>query len=212
EQCIHELIEEQAERKAGEIAIVCEEERVSYGELNSRANQLARYLAGRGVRPEDRVGLCVERRVEMIVGLLGILKAGGAYVPLDPSYPQERLEYMLKDAGVKVLVTGERLKEVCAEQVGEAICLDSDWPLIAQESSQNPDRRGLPGNLAYVMYTSGSTGRPKAVAITHRSAVTLMKWAGEVLSEEELKGVLASTSICFDLSMFEVMVPLAWGR
>src|SRR5262249_36489135 len=211
ELCIHELIEAQAERKGRQIAVVYDEERVSYEELNRRANRLAGYLVKRGVNIEDRVGICVERRTEMLIGLLGILKAGAAYVPLDPNYPQERLEYMLKDAAVKALVTEEHLKEIFAEYEEEAICLDSDWPLIAEESSQNPGRKALAENLAYIIYTSGSTGRPKGVAITHRSAVTLVNWAGEVFGEEELKGVMASTSICFDLSVFELMVPLGRG-
>jgi len=157
------------------------------------------------------VGICVGRRIEMVVGLLGIMKAGAAYVPLDPKYPKERLEYTLKDAAVKALLTEEGLKEVFAERVSERIRLDSDWPLIAEEGDQNPCRKALPENLAYIIYTSGSTGKPKGVAITHRSAVTLAQWAGEVFSEEELKGALASTSICFDLSVFELMVPLSLG-
>jgi amino acid adenylation domain-containing protein len=209
--CIHSLIEGQVESRRREIAVVYEEERVSYEELNRRANQLARYLVKRGVSVEDRVGIYVERRIEMIIGLLGIMKAGAAYVPLDPSYPQERLEYILRDAAVKALLTQDRLKEVFAEPEREMIFLDSDWPLISRESSLNPELRALPENLGYVIYTSGSTGRPKGVAITHRGAVTLMKWAGEVFSEEELSGVLASTSICFDLSVFELMVPLGCG-
>ena len=210
-QCLHELIEWQVERRGGEIAVVCGEERVSYEELNRRANQVARHLLKRGVSVEDRVGICVERRIEMAVGLLAILKAGAAYVPLDPKYPRERLEYTLKDAAVKALLTEDRLKEVFAERVGERISLDSDWPMIARERGQNPGRKATPKNLAYIIYTSGSTGNPKGVAITHRSAVTLAQWAGEVFSEEELNGVLASTSICFDLSVFELMVPLSLG-
>jgi amino acid adenylation domain-containing protein len=211
EQCIHELIEKQAKSRGGEIAVVCEDERVSYEELNRRANQVARYLIGRGVGGEDRVGICVDRGIDMIVGLVGIMKAGGAYVPLDPSYPRERLEHMLEDAAIKVLVTQEGLKEILGERGKEAICLDSDWPKIVGEKSENLNRRVLAENLAYVIYTSGSTGRPKGVAITHRSAVTLVKWSREVFGEEELKGVLASTSICFDLSVFELMVPLSCG-
>jgi amino acid adenylation domain-containing protein len=210
-QCIHELIEAQVERRGHEIALIYQEARVSYEELNRKANQLARYLFKLGIGLEDRVGICVKRRTEMIVGLLGILKAGGAYLPLDPGYPRERLEYMLKDAAVKALVTDDRLKELFAGHEQDTILLDSDWPLIAQESSRNPGRKILAENLAYILYTSGSTGKPKGVAITHRSVVTLLKWAEEVFSEEELKGVLASTSISFDLSVFELMAPLSRG-
>jgi amino acid adenylation domain-containing protein len=211
DRCVHELFEAQVESSRWATAVVSEEERVSYEELNRRANQVARYLVRQGVGAEDRVGICVERSIDLVVGLLGILKAGGAYVPLDPNYPRERLDYMLKDAAVKTIVTQERLKAVFAERGRERICIDSDWSWIAWESGQNPERRALVENLAYVIYTSGSTGKPKGVAITHRSAVTLVRWAGEVFSEEELNGVLASTSICFDLSVFELMAPLCWG-
>jgi amino acid adenylation domain-containing protein len=209
--CIQDLIEACAERVGHKTAVVYEEEAITYQELNARANQVARRLIRQGVNIEDRVGFCLERSIEMVIGMLGIIKAGAAYVPLDPSYPKERLEHMLNDAEVKMLVTEERLKAVFADHDRATICIDSDWPSITGESRQNPDRNTQAENLAYVIYTSGSTGSPKGVAITHRSAVTLVNWASEVFSEEELNGVLASTSICFDLSVFELIVPLSSG-
>jgi amino acid adenylation domain-containing protein len=208
---IHELIEARADKVGDKTAVVDEWERVSYGELNRRANQLAGYLIKRGVGVEDRVGLCMNRGIEMIVGLLGILKAGAAYVPLDPTYPRERLEYMLTEAEVKTLVTRESLNDLFIGRREDRIRIDSDWPSIARESVGNPGREMWEWNLAYVIYTSGSTGKPKGAAITHRSAVTLLNWAGEAFSDEELNGVLASTSICFDLSVFELMAPLSRG-
>src|SRR6185369_1871062 len=146
-----------------------------------------------------------------LIGMLGILKAGGAYVPLDPNYPQERLSFMLEDAQTKVLLTQERLCDRAAEWQAEIICFDSDWELIAAESSDDPMPINVPGNLAYLIYTSGSTGRPKGVSIAHRNAVTLLHWAKAVYTPAEYAGVLASTSICFDLSVFEFFVPLSWG-
>jgi len=209
--CIHELFEEQVERTPEQIAVVFENEQATYKELNSRANRLACYLKERGVGPEVLVGVCVERSMEMIVALLGILKAGGAYVPLDPEYPAERLQFMLEDANARLLLTQRRLLELMPQSQAEVVCLDSDWPKINRESEANPVTIGSPENLAYVIYTSGSTGKPKGVAIEHRSAAALLAWARGVFSKEELAGVLASTSICFDLSVFELFVPLSCG-
>jgi non-ribosomal peptide synthetase component F len=193
------------------VAVVCGEARLSYRELNARANQLADYLRALGVGPEVRVGICLERSLELMVGLLGILKAGGAYVPLDPSYPKERLTFMLADADVAVLVTQARLQESLPAHAAEVVCLDTDWETVAWESEANPASGVTAANLAYIIYTSGSTGRPKGVAIEHRSAVSLLEWAGELFTPAQLAGVLASTSICFDLSIFELFVPLSWG-
>jgi len=211
ESCIHHLIQDQVERCGSKIAVVSSDHRITYRELNRRANQLAGFLLKRGISPEDRVAICLERGIEMIIGLLAVLKAGGAYVPLDPSYPHERLDYMLRDSSVKALLTQDHLKQLFDHHCCPRFCLDTDWPLIAVESAQNPEPRVLPQNLAYVIYTSGSTGRPKGVAITHRSAVSLLQWSREVFTDDELDGVLASTSICFDLSVFELMAPLSWG-
>jgi amino acid adenylation domain-containing protein len=209
--CIHELFEEQVERTPEEIAIVFETGQATYRELNARANQLASYLKTRGVGPEALIGVCVERSLEMVVALLGILKAGGAYVPLDPAYPAERLRFMLEDANGQLLLTQQRLLKLIPKGLAEVVCLDSDWSEISRESEANPAKIATPENLAYVIYTSGSTGKPKGVAIEHRSAAALLAWARGVFSQEELAGVLASTSICFDLSVFELFVPLSCG-
>jgi amino acid adenylation domain-containing protein len=163
------------------------------------------------VGPEVLVGVFMERSVEMIVGLLGILKAGGAYVPLDPTYPRERLRFTVQDARLSVVLSQERLSESLPVSEAKAVCLDRDWNKIAWESASNPANDVTPGNLAYLIYTSGSTGKPKGVAIEHASVVAFLDWAQRTFSREELGGVLASTSICFDLSVFEIFVPLSCG-
>jgi amino acid adenylation domain-containing protein len=206
------LFEAQVERTPAAVAVVYEEEKLTYAELNRRANQLAWYLKGEGVGPEVRVGICVERSLEMIVGLLGILKAGGAYVPLDPEYPAERLDYMLEDAQVAVLLTQERAGQKAGlSYAGRVICWEQEGAAIGQQSGENLVSGVGRENLAYLIYTSGSTGRPKAVGIRHGSVAVLLNWAQEVFSEEETAGVLASTSMCFDLSVFEIFVPLSRG-
>src|SRR5205085_1697012 len=180
-----------------------------YRELNDRANELSLRLRRLGVVAEVLVGLCTERSSVMVVGILGILKTGGAYLPLDPAYPKDRVAFMLTDGGVRVLLTQQSLLEKLPPIQAQVICLDQPAPAVEDvvdlPTSVDPD------NLAYVIYTSGSTGRPKGVAIQHHSAVTLMYWAKSVFSAQELAGVLASTSICFDLSVFEILVPLSWG-
>nr|QEO74274.1 condensation domain-containing protein [uncultured bacterium] len=208
---IHQCFEGQAEKTPEAIAVRFEDETVSYRELNARANQLAHFLRRSGVGPEVRVGIAVERSVEMIVGLLAVLKAGGAYVPLDLDYPPQRVAFMLEDAQASVLLSQQHLLEHLPEHDAEVICLDSEWGVIARESAENPAAEIQAGNLAYVIYTSGSTGRPKGVAIEHRSAVTLIYWARDTFTAERLAGVLASTSICFDLSVFEIFATLSWG-
>ncbi len=209
--CIHQLFEAQVERTPEAVAVVSEEQQLTYRELNTRANQLAHYLRKRGVGPDVLVGICVERSLEMVIGLLGILKAGGAYVPLDPAYPKERLVFMLEDTQAPAMLTQQQLVEKLPEHGAKVVCLDSDWEAIAGENDKNPSSGVMANNQAYVIYTSGSTGRPKGVAIEHRSAVALSYWASEVFSSEDLSGVLASTSLCFDLSVFELFVPLSQG-
>src|SRR4028118_220007 len=169
--CIHQLFEERAGKTPGSVAVGYEDEQLTYGELNAKANQLAHHLRTLGVGPEVLVGICVERSLEMIVGLLGILKAGGAYVPLDPAYPVERLAFMLEDSAVPVLLTQQRLVDKLPQHDGEVVCLDTQWEIIAQMSSQNLACGVNAENLAYVIYTSGSTGKPKGVTIQHRSLV-----------------------------------------
>ncbi|GJD22779.1 amino acid adenylation participated protein like [Rivularia sp. IAM M-261] len=211
DKCIHKLFEEQVEKSLHAVAVVFEEQRLTYQQLNQKANQLAHYLQTLGVRAEVLVGICVERSIDMLVGLLGILKAGGAYVPLDPNYPPERLSYMLADSGVEVFLTQESLLETLRPHTARVICLDSDWEAIKQNAQDNLDVGVCSNNLAYVIYTSGSTGVPKGVAIEHQSPVALCHWAKQTFTAEQLSGVLAATSICFDLSVFEVFVTLCLG-
>ena len=166
--CVHELFEEQVKKTPGAIAVVYGEQELTYEELNRRANQLGEYLRRMGVGPEVRVGICVERGAEMVVGILGILKAGGAYVPLDPEYPGERLGYMVEDAGLQVIVTQEKLLERLEGRAGKRICIDREWEEIARAGDGEDKGSGASGaNAAYVIYTSGSTGRPKGVVIEH---------------------------------------------
>ena len=207
-QCVHELFERQVARTPDATALVYQHQRWSYQDLNARANQLAHRLQALGVGPEIPVGICLDRSPVMIAAILAILKAGGMYVPLDPAYPQERLDFIMHDARMAVLLThrgGPVLDSATT------IHLDRDWDTPSDWPSDNPVSAVQPDNLAYVIYTSGSTGGPKGVAIAHHSPVTLIHWAREVFTTEQLSGVLASTSLCFDLSVFELFVPLSCG-
>jgi amino acid adenylation domain-containing protein len=171
EQCIQQLFEAQVARTPDAVAVIYEQEQFTYRELNTRANRLGHYLQGLGVGPEVRVGLCVQRSLEMLVGVLGILKAGGAYVPLDPSYPLERLAFMIEDAQLPVLLTQEQLMDELPAHWGQVVCLDADWEEISCESEADLEGAATPESLAYVIYTSGSTGRPKGVLVTHQNLV-----------------------------------------
>ncbi len=171
EQCIHQLFEEQVERTPDALSVIFDEQRITYGELNRRANQLAHYLEDSGVGPETRVGILLERSVEMPIALLAVLKAGGAYVAFDPSYPAERLRYMLEDSDVSLLLTKESLIVGQPELSSRLIFLDAEQRVIAEHDSRNLQSGAEPSNLAYLVYTSGSTGRPKGILIDHRSLV-----------------------------------------
>ncbi len=193
-------------------ALVFGGQETSYGKLAARSERLARALLGRGVGPEARVGVCLPRRPRLVAALLAVLRAGGAYLPLDPAYPSERLNFMLDDARPKVLI-GER--RLCARLVlpagTELLDVDEAEAGAADAPAPLPRCAALPGNLAYLIYTSGSTGRPKAVAIEHGNAAHRLRWAGEAFGASELAGVLAATSVSFDLSVFEIFAPLSWG-
>ncbi|RKH43703.1 non-ribosomal peptide synthetase, partial [Corallococcus llansteffanensis] len=210
ESSIAALVEAQVRRTPDAVAVITPERRLTYREVDARANQLAHRLRGLGVGPEVRVGLCVERTEDLVIGALGILKAGGAYVPLDPSYPRERLGWLLEDAQGPALVAHSHLLASLPEHSATPVCLDTDAELAKQPTTA-PAVDMLPGHLAYLIYTSGSTGRPKGVAITHGNAVAFLHWALATYSPEELKGVLAATSLNFDLSVFELFAPLASG-
>jgi amino acid adenylation domain-containing protein len=211
ERCIHQLFEDQAARTPDAVAVICGEIRLSYAELNARANQLASYLQKRDVGPEVAVGLLVERSVNMLVGILGILKAGAAYVPMDPAYPAGRLVHILREAHTPFLLTQENLVRSLPALHVDVIRFDADARAIAKEPTKNPSTTLRPENLAYVLFTSGSIGGPKGVALEHRSASNLVHWAQTVFTAEELWGTLCSTSMCFDLSVFEMFVPLSVG-
>jgi amino acid adenylation domain-containing protein len=209
---IHQLFEAQVELSPDAIALIFDQQQLTYGELNRQANQLAHHLRSLGVSAESRVGILLARSPRMLVSLLAVLKAGGAYLPLDPEYPRERLAFMLEDAEVKVLLAeSDLLPRLPDQQQATLVCLDTEWETISSQSEENLTSIALPENLAYVIYTSGSTGRPKGVAIAHRSAVALLDWARSFFSADELSAVLASTSINFDLSVFELFSPLAVG-
>ncbi|BAY91147.1 MULTISPECIES: non-ribosomal peptide synthetase [unclassified Tolypothrix] len=169
--CIHQLIEQQAQQKPNNIAVEFKNQQLTYSQLNSRANQLAHYLQQIGVKPGTLVGICVERSLDMIVGILGILKAGGAYVPLDPTYPQERLAWILENSQTPVLLTQQLLLENLPTHQAQVICLDSDWEIITSQNQENLTLQITPHHLAYIIYTSGSTGKPKGVQITHQNLV-----------------------------------------
>ncbi|TRW90815.1 non-ribosomal peptide synthetase/type I polyketide synthase [Candidatus Methylobacter oryzae] len=211
DQCVHEFFEAQAEKTPDAVALVFGEQSLSYSELNSLANQTALHLQSIGVGPEVLVGVCMQRSIEMIVGMLGILKAGGAYLPLDPDYPAERLAFMLEDAQILVLLTQSSLTGTLPATQARILCMDSAAESLRQLNSANIQSAVKPDNLAYVIYTSGSTGKPKGVAINHRNTAAFIAWSKTVFSLEELAGVAATTSICFDLSVFEIFVPLAVG-
>ncbi|MDZ7993449.1 MAG: non-ribosomal peptide synthetase [Nostoc sp. EfeVER01] len=208
--CIHQLFETQVEKTPDAIAVVFEDEQISYRELNQRANQLAHYLQSLGVGSEVLVGLCVERSLEMVVGVLGILKAGGAYVPLDYAYPEERLAFMLQDAQVSVLLTQEKLKSGLPNHQAEIVCLDSNWQSI-DYGLDNPTHNVTSNNLAYVIYTSGSTGQPKGVQIQHQNAVNLLNAIAKEPGLTAEDTLLSVTSLSFDIAVSEIFLPLSVG-
>ena len=208
---IHGLFEAQVERSPEDIALIAGSKQLTYREMNRRANQLARHLRMLGAGPETPVGICAERSADLVVGLIAILKSGAAYLPLDMAYPRERLDFMLNDANASILVTHENRAERFRAAGRHVVCLDSDREEIGKHSEENPGIDTLPQNLSYVIYTSGSTGVPKGVAIEHRSAIAFLNWARDRFSSEEFARTVASTSVCFDLSVFEIFCPLICG-
>ena len=208
---LHRLFEESAGRSPDAVAVACAGEQLTYGELNVRANQLAHFLRRQGVSGDTLVGVCMDRSVEMVVGLLGVLKAGAAYVPIDPTYPKERISYILSNSGVSFLLTRRSLQDDLPNSQVECILLDRDQPAFEEESRENPDFEVSPHDLAYLIYTSGSTGRPKGVEIPHRAVVNLlshMKGRPGFTSSDTL---LAVGSISFDISVPEIYLPLSTG-
>jgi amino acid adenylation domain-containing protein len=216
DRCIHQLFEQQVAKTPDAIALIFEEQQLTYQELNQRADSLAYYLQEIGVKAEVLVGICVERSIEMVVGILAILKAGGAYVPLDPSYPIERIGYMLSDAHVAVLLTQQslNLKELLdksPQQQTKVINFEQIPSAIAQESNHNLTNTVAPNNLAYVIYTSGSTGKPKGVQIEHRTAVNLLTSIAQEPGIDASDTLLSVTTISFDIAVLEIFLPLIVG-
>ncbi|MEM9216705.1 MAG: amino acid adenylation domain-containing protein [Cyanobacteria bacterium P01_F01_bin.150] len=209
--CIHQRFEAQVEQRPDAIAVAFENQQLTYRELNDRANQLAHYLQRVGVGPDVLVGICVERSLNMIVGLLGILKAGGAYVPLDPSYPKQRLDVMLQDANVPVLLTQQNLLERLPKTQARLVCLDDLTSPIAKQSTANLQHGVSPSNLAYVIYTSGSTGTPKGVLIPHRNVVRLFDAAQPLYQFDEGDRWTFFHSYAFDFSVWEIWGALLHG-
>jgi amino acid adenylation domain-containing protein len=208
--CLHQLIEAQVERTPDAIAVSFRGEHLTYRELNQRANQLAHYLQTLGVQPEVLVGICIERSLEMLVGLLGILKAGAAYLPLDPGYPLERLELILSDSQVPVLLTDNQ-KLFANDEQRKVVDLRRDQPNIATHIQDNPAPRATPNNLAYVIYTSGSTGKPKGVAIPHNAVVNFLQSMQREPGITESDVLLAVTTVSFDIAALELYLPLITG-
>ncbi|BAY46373.1 amino acid adenylation domain-containing protein [Scytonema sp. HK-05] len=210
DKCIHELFE-QLVRTPDAVALMYEEQQLTYQELNALANQFAHYLKTLGVGPEVLVGIFVERSLEMVVGLLGILKAGGAYVPLDPTYPKERLAFMLQNSQPLVLLTQEFLITELPEHTAQVVCFDRDWHSITQHSEENLNQTATAANLAYVIYTSGSTGKPKAVQVTHANLCHYAQAMGRALGITAEDVYMHTASIAFSSSVRQLMVPLAAG-
>ena len=208
---IHQLFEEQVECAPERVALVFEEAHLTYGALNRRANQLARHLQTLGVGPDVLVGICMERSLELIVGLLGILKAGGAYVPLDPTYPQERLAFMIADAQLQVLLTQQHLQSVLPGQRAHLVCLDTDWEQIALEGDVNLESCVTPEHLAYSIYTSGSTGKPKGVLISHANVTRLLAATDDYFRFSENDIWTFFHSYAFDFSVWEIWGSLRYG-
>ena len=210
-QCIQKLFELQVELTPDAIAVEQDGKKLTYRELSDRANKIAHYLQSLGVKPETLIGICVDRSLEMIAGLLGILKAGGAYVPIDPAYPQERISEMIADTQLGILLTQNRFQEKLTGYTGQTICLDTDWAKIATQSTANPVSDVQLNNLAYIIYTSGSTGKPKGVMIEHRSMLNFVTTAIDEYGINAQDQVLQFASVCFDTSIEEIFPCLAVG-
>jgi amino acid adenylation domain-containing protein len=211
DQCIHQLFEAQVEKTPDAVAVVFENQQLTYQELNTKANQLAHYLQKLGVKPEVLVGICVERSLEMIIALLAILKAGGAYVPLDPNFPIERLAFMVEDSQISLLLTQHNLYKNFPLTSAQIICLDRDWENTTTYP-QNPFNSSVnSSNLSYTIYTSGSTGKPKGVQITHTSVVNFLIAMQHKLQLTNTDNLLSVTTLSFDIAVLEIFLPLTTG-
>jgi amino acid adenylation domain-containing protein len=211
DQCMRQLFEAEVEKHPDWIAVIFEDQKLNYRELNHRANQLAHYLQKHGVGPNVLVGICMGPSLDLVVGLLGILKAGGAYVPLDPAYPEDRLAFMFEDAQPKVLLTQAQLRDKLPASGARVLCVDTERDVIGHGSADNPGGESAPSDLAYVIYTSGSTGKPKGVMISHGAVVNHMQWMQDKFRFTETDAIVHKTPISFDASVWEVFAPLMAG-
>ena len=208
--CLHQLIEQQVEKTPDAIALVFDNHKLTYQQLNSRANQLAHYLQKLGVKPEIQVGICIKRSLEMVVGILGILKAGGAYVPIDPEYPAQRQLFMLQDCKTTVLLTQEKFTATLPDSL-QVICLDTNWEDFAQQPTHNLTTSITPENLVYIIYTSGSTGKPKGAMNTHIAVCNRLLWMQETYQISTTDRLIQKTPFSFDVSVWEFFLPLIAG-
>jgi amino acid adenylation domain-containing protein/FkbH-like protein len=209
---ILDLLEEQVRKTPETCALIIEQQKISYRELHEKSNQLAHYLRKKGVKAETPVPICIERSANMIIGMIGILKAGGAYVPIDPEYPEDRIQYTLKDTKAKVVLSSLTSHHKLNVDDFEVIKIDELWTIIEHESIESLPTTAMPSNLAYIIYTSGSTGNPKGVMIEHQNVYSFLCWCVQEFSSSKFDLVYASTSICFDLSVFEIFYPLISGK
>lgn len=207
------LFEEHAENNPDSIALIFEDEKITYKELNEQSNRLAHFLQSKGVKKETIVGICIERNIDMITGILSVLKAGGAYVPIDPEYPEERINYMLEDSKSSIVLTSTQSRDKLNSQKDSGIIeIDGDRSEINKESSDNLNVSADPSDLSYVIYTSGSTGKPKGVMIENKNVFSFICWCKDEFKYSRFDIVYGSTSICFDLSIFEIFFPLCTGK
>ena len=209
--CIHQLFEQQAQRSPDAVAVIGATDRLTYRQLNQRANQLARHLREHGAGPDIPVGICLERAPEAIIAILAVLKSGSAYLPLDPHHPPQRLAHMLSDAAAPLLITDRPQPGQLPEHAGATIYLDTTWPEISHYDDSNPASHTTPSSLAYVIYTSGSTGTPKGAAMEHRSVVNVIRWLGEEFSLGPSDRVLQFHELTVDTSVEEIFPALAYG-
>ncbi|MGA9377216.1 MAG: amino acid adenylation domain-containing protein, partial [Phormidium sp.] len=209
--CVHQIFEEQVESNPEAIAVVWSEQKLTYRELNNRANQLAEYLKTLGVETEEIIGICVERSLEMVIGILGIIKAGAAYLPLDPENPSERLNLMLQDAKVKTVLTKQQWLEKLHDSPTRKVSLDRDWEEIAQKNPENQKTKITANNLAYIIYTSGTTGQPKGVLISHRGLLNLVFWHQSEFQINPSDKATQIAGIAFDAAGWEIWPYLSTG-
>jgi amino acid adenylation domain-containing protein len=215
DKCIHHLFESQVEKCPNDIAVVYKDQQLTYHELNQKASQLAHFLIDLNVTAETIVGICVERSLEMIIGIIGILKSGGAYLPLDPSYPKARLTFMLDDANAPILLTQKNIMEqlnIDSQLNSKIIYLDHDWNDISTAKDTNPESNVNPDHLAYIIYTSGSTGKPKGTMIIHQGLMNYLSWACNEYNVAQGPGTPVNSSISFDATITSLFTPLMVGK